>query len=160
LDDETGLHYNWNRFYDPDIGRYISADSIGLRGGLNLYTYVLNNPVSVKDITGLISIYGNWCGPNWTGGRNKEHMLAYPGYFRHPIDDLDTACENHDICYYRCRSDFPCSQANRSRCFRMCDFSLTSSAYSIGGFWGNIIGAAIDRPGERDPGPDDCSCVK
>ena len=31
---ETGLHYNWHRFYDPETGRYISADPIGLDGGL------------------------------------------------------------------------------------------------------------------------------
>ncbi len=36
FDSETGLHYNWHRFYDPSTGRYISADPIGLAGGMNL----------------------------------------------------------------------------------------------------------------------------
>jgi RHS repeat-associated protein len=36
LDRDTGLHYNTFRFYDPDIGRFISPDPIGLNGGLNL----------------------------------------------------------------------------------------------------------------------------
>ena len=45
-DAETELHYNWNRFYDPETGRYISADPIGLNGGMNLYAYVLNNPIN------------------------------------------------------------------------------------------------------------------
>lgn len=36
-DVETGLHYNRHRYYDPDVGRFISADPNGLRGGLNLY---------------------------------------------------------------------------------------------------------------------------
>ena len=32
-DQETGLYYNMARYYDPKIGRYISSDPIGLRGG-------------------------------------------------------------------------------------------------------------------------------
>jgi RHS repeat-associated protein len=52
-DEETGLYYNWNRFYDPKIGRYISADLIGLAGGMNLYAYVQNDPVNLMDPLGL-----------------------------------------------------------------------------------------------------------
>ncbi|WP_382650011.1 RHS repeat-associated core domain-containing protein, partial [Streptomyces sp. NPDC057010] len=37
LDRETGLYYNTFRFYDPDIGRFINPDPIGLNGGANLY---------------------------------------------------------------------------------------------------------------------------
>jgi RHS repeat-associated protein len=53
FDAETGLHYNWHRFYDPETGRYISADPIGLAGGMNLYAYVENNPVNWVDPWGL-----------------------------------------------------------------------------------------------------------
>ena len=42
LDRETGLHYNTFRYYDPDIGRFINQDPIGLAGGLNLYAYAPN----------------------------------------------------------------------------------------------------------------------
>ncbi|GLU35765.1 RHS repeat-associated core domain-containing protein [Trinickia caryophylli] len=38
-DDSTGLHYNTFRYYDPDVGRFINQDPIGLMGGLNLYRY-------------------------------------------------------------------------------------------------------------------------
>jgi RHS repeat-associated protein len=51
-DSETGLHYNWNRYYDPSTGRYLTPDPIGLRGGLNLYRYVLNDPVNLVDPEG------------------------------------------------------------------------------------------------------------
>lgn len=52
LDRETGLHYNTYRFYDPDIGRFISPDPIGLEGGLNVWAYA-PNPVGWIDPLGL-----------------------------------------------------------------------------------------------------------
>ncbi|MJQ01504.1 type IV secretion protein Rhs, partial [Salmonella enterica subsp. enterica] len=52
LDRETGLHYNLYRFYDPDIGKFISGDPISLRGGINLYAYA-PNPISWIDPLGL-----------------------------------------------------------------------------------------------------------
>lgn len=52
LDRETGLHYNLYRFYDPDIGKFISGDPISLRGGINLYAYA-PNPLSWIDPLGL-----------------------------------------------------------------------------------------------------------
>lgn len=53
-DAETGLHYNHYRYYDPDLGRYISADPLGLDAGLNLYRYCIN-PTSFVDPLGLAS---------------------------------------------------------------------------------------------------------
>lgn len=53
FDAETGLHYNFHRYYDPETGRYISADPIGLAGGINLFAYVLNDPVNFIDPWGL-----------------------------------------------------------------------------------------------------------
>ncbi|MFH2049758.1 MAG: RHS repeat-associated core domain-containing protein [bacterium] len=53
FDSETGLHYNWNRYYDPATGRYLTPDPIGLAGGLNLYKYAGANPVNMIDPEGL-----------------------------------------------------------------------------------------------------------
>ena len=48
LDRDTGMHYNTFRYYDPDIGRFISPDPTGLDGGQNLYAYA-PNPASWID---------------------------------------------------------------------------------------------------------------
>ncbi|EFM8968161.1 hypothetical protein HGL71_002374 [Escherichia coli] len=52
LDRETGLHYNLHRYYDPDVGRFMVTDPIGLAGGINLYAYA-PNPLSWIDPLGL-----------------------------------------------------------------------------------------------------------
>ena len=61
-DSETGLAYNWFRYYDPQLGRYITSDRIGLDGGINTYLYVNANPIRFIDPTGLI----DWSGTQTT----------------------------------------------------------------------------------------------
>ena len=55
-DTETGLHYNYFRYYNPDTGRYVTPDPIGLGEGGSLYGYVRSNPVGRKDPFGLWTI--------------------------------------------------------------------------------------------------------
>jgi RHS repeat-associated protein len=61
FDSETGLHYNWHRYYSPETGRYITSDPLGElsdplgeQGGMNLYVYSSNNPLLFIDYTGLV----------------------------------------------------------------------------------------------------------
>jgi RHS repeat-associated protein len=55
MDEGNGLFYMRARYYDPEMGRFISKDPIGFLGGLNLYAYVDNNPVNFIDPLGLYS---------------------------------------------------------------------------------------------------------
>ena len=66
LDAATGLYYYRARYYDPDLGRFLSPDSLPIRVGepldLNRYLYVRNNPVRFIDPLGLEPV--EW-GPAW-----------------------------------------------------------------------------------------------
>jgi len=54
FDEETGLFSNYFRDYDPQTGRYVQVDPIGLEGGsLNLYLYAANWPTRFVDPDGL-----------------------------------------------------------------------------------------------------------
>jgi RHS repeat-associated protein len=159
---ETGLNYNYHRDYDPLTAKYIESDPFGLRGGINTYAYVEDDPLDGIDPTGRIKIHGNWCGPDWTGGFKAEFNQLTPNQRRNvepPIDPVDAACEKHDKCYAHCRERFPCSASNRVMCFSQCDLALLSTVYNEG-FWGRVVGTyfwyAKPDPGKNAPNCPQC----
>lgn len=82
LDEETGLAYNRYRYYDPEVGRYISADPVGLLGGGNLFAYP-TDPTTWVDPLGL-----------WFSKRTKERALdrARDDSGRVRCQECDVAC--------------------------------------------------------------------
>lgn len=81
FDEESGLHYNRHRYYDPDTGMFVSQNPIGLAGGLNVYAYA-PNPLSWIDPLGLTCRGAlDWGGKDPYGLSRKDHIR------RNGIDD-------------------------------------------------------------------------
>jgi RHS repeat-associated protein len=77
-DQKTGLRYYRARYYDPQIGHFLSEDPIGFGGGMNFYDYVGNQ------VTGLVD-------PSGLSG-------SHPGGPYHPPVGVHTACLPTDTC--------------------------------------------------------------
>jgi RHS repeat-associated protein len=151
-DQETGLHYNYFRYYDPSTGRYVTTDPIGLAGGLNTYLYGSANPLLYIDPYGLwlFHHYGNWGGPGYVNGqlysprgrgrngRNRPPTTGWresdifpnpgePDYLP-PIDLRDMAYYQHDKCISDCykNANNGCGY-DIGDCVSACDIKLSNN---------------------------------
>jgi len=107
-DAETGLHYNWHRYYDPKTGRYLTADPMGIMDNeINIYVYAINNPIVLTDIFGLkvwkcskpaATLYG-FMSHQWLRTDTKEAGLGRRGDKHYGEDDEIPGDESH--------SDYP-----------------------------------------------------
>ena len=112
FDEETGLHYNLMRYYEPEAGRFVNQDPIGLFGGENLYSFAPNANVWV-DPLGLLffnpnhgDLFPATGGQKNTvqitmqGSRGRDFTAAFKeagipradakGYTWHHVDDFDS----------------------------------------------------------------------
>ena len=74
-DAETGLHYNYHRYYDPKTGRYLTPDPIGLVGGINPYLYSEDNPINLTDSNGLFWGQMAKAAANWAINKLKAWAM-------------------------------------------------------------------------------------
>ena len=131
FDEETGLHYNYYRHYDPETGRYIESDPIGLLGGLNTFAYVGGDPIANYDYYGLLldpivpwpaEALGSWA----SGSINcflKAYSLMMDAY-----SDMQSASQvvhpggekgwAHQDWYFHCRAN--CEAAQLGPCGEDC----------------------------------------
>jgi len=164
FDAETSLYYYRARYYDPTTGRFLSEDKLRFgSGGVHFYSYVDNNPNNFRDPSGRKKFHGNWCGPDWTGAMKEEYNPAHASSYAKPVDDLDTVCMHHDICYFNCRNTLPCDPEGRSKCMRQCDNVMTGEALPIivnqNWGYGYAIWWAIKLHKYPDPGTNiHCGC--
>jgi RHS repeat-associated protein len=104
-DAETGLHYNYFRYYHPKIGRYLTPDPIGLAGGINLWAYVAGNPVNRTDSLGLSDRQGAYCpGGEWSSCAAPAISAFFGGGFTvsrptYTCKSNKKKCRATSICY-------------------------------------------------------------
>jgi RHS repeat-associated protein len=89
FDDETGLHYNRYRYYDPNSGRFVSKDPIGLVGGINVFHYA-PNPIVWIDPLGLQKKPS--VPPHISRQKQAGHVLGEPQYDNRVKQGKPTSC--------------------------------------------------------------------
>lgn len=90
-DQETGLYYNRHRYFDPELGQYISSDPIGFAGGLRPQGYV-HNPLEWVDPLGWVGDPANATHITYQGIKDGKPYVGYaskPGFGHSAQDVLD-----------------------------------------------------------------------
>jgi RHS repeat-associated protein len=117
--------YNYFRDLDPQTGRYVESDPVGLQDGINTYAYVGSDPLIWVDPDGLDETHvvntsggrskwdgptnGNWGGKCWSGGQYS--CGGHPMGSEPPTDSGDMCYMHHDNCWANCGGNQVCMAA-------------------------------------------------
>jgi RHS repeat-associated protein len=120
FDEETGLHYNRFRYYNPNTGQFITQDPIGLLGGVNNYQYA-PNPVGWVDPWGLSCKEANYkttpLKPQYAGENNPKDSSRWNfpmvcEYFsQDKLDEMELTVKNNLLVYKKTGEVFDSSNA-------------------------------------------------
>jgi RHS repeat-associated protein len=139
LDTETGLYQYRNRYYHAKLGRFISRDPIGYEGSKrNLYEYLMNQPLSLTDPTGLCPLSNcNYKDRTPIPGRPSpagEGCTSSPDIWHmcgKAIFVGNKACNPHDVCYGTCgKSQAECDIEFLQRMMSLCDANFSGSCWT------------------------------
>ncbi len=86
-DEETGLEYHSARYYIPWLGRWLSADPIGIKDGTNLYRFSRNNPLNLIDTNGLEC--------RNTDDKGNMYDICIDDGQKFPTEDIKTTSDGH-----------------------------------------------------------------
>ena len=126
FDTETGMYFYRARYYDSKVGRFVTKDPIGFKGGINVYAYVGNNPIKYRDPSGHMGCsqsnntnakgyeVGNFCAAQIKGRiKNPDSCISDKMIF-----------EDCTICCVELSQDLPSSDLVASACLTMCQSTL------------------------------------
>jgi RHS repeat-associated protein len=169
FDDETGLHYNTFRYYDPEVGRFITQDPIGLLGGSNLYAFAPNTNVWI-DPWGLscrTDYVGRTPGKGSKTGREVIEDMRSQGKIRgegegmrfkasdeqwYPIKEADMAHKTDAVTYWNSKGGYYGAKSKEVRSWMLDSKNYELDHYSIN----RSAGAKLNqlyRPPESMVGP-------
>ncbi len=178
-DKESGLYFYRARYYDARLGRFVSADPIGLAGGINLYAYVGNNPIVFYDPMGLLTcrivfdeivkdynvteqaVWGNWIYSHYI----QMNILCKCIFYRDSRIDITTTVTSTRVIGYECEDE--CGEGGysyeeteylgtetyrRSEAGKRETKSITGTMYSTPGEGLESGGGCTCAPGSRPSG--------
>ena len=125
-DSETGTFYNYFRDYDPQTGRYIQSDPIGLEGGsMSLYTYVDNAPTMKIDPLGLSS-------DDPLGGGSAKPPVGIPNPSAQAQQQLARQLTQmlKQLAQKMCPDDQPCDPPVGTQCYEGPDYGKPHAGLS------------------------------